>query len=128
MRRALSSGVRQPLIRNLVLCILIAMSVASCASKIPGYTYNRNAACFTPSPEKGQHRVSPSAEDINAIWQLLDLKATDYIHYWYEDRSGNAFIGVTDKTNDWAVELIPSGDTYTVKNPDWRKLAAICVG
>src|SRR5882724_7934640 len=93
----------------------------SCATQVPGYRYDREAACGTRTAVKGMHRVHPSAEDVNAIWQSLDLKPSEHIHYWFEDDAGNVLLGVTDRTNDWEVELVKSGPTYTVKTLDWRQ-------
>jgi hypothetical protein len=74
------------------------------------------------------HRVRPSAVDVDAAWKALDLKAKERIFYWFEDDFGNARVGVTDGTNDWDVDVVISGDTYTVKDDDWRQREIICVG
>jgi hypothetical protein len=74
------------------------------------------------------HRRQPSAEDVTTVWALLDLKPNEKIYYWFEDSAGNVNLGVTDGTNDWEVELVASGTSYIVDNPDWRELEIVCVG
>jgi len=116
--------------RRMVVCSFAALLCASCASTsdVLGKRYNRAAVCFVPSPPDGMHKVRPSAEDANAVWQALDLGAADHIYYWFEDSVGNASLGITDGTNDWEVELMGAGTSYVVKTPDWRNQQLVCIG
>jgi hypothetical protein len=113
--------------RHLLVCVFVAVLLASCAPRVPGYR-RASPSCLVPSSVKGMHRVRPSAAEVNAVWAVLDLKQGEYIHFWFEDDDGKALIGITNGANNWEVELFASGDTYTVNDADWRRLEPICVG
>jgi hypothetical protein len=108
--------------------ILLASSLAvSCAHEVPGYKPSR-AACSGPIPEKGMRSRSPSAEDVQSAWSLLDLKQGEIIEGWFEDRVGNIALGVTGNTQHWQASLVRAGEYLRLTDHDWRQSEIVCVG
>jgi hypothetical protein len=107
--------------------LLIGFLVTSCVHSIPGYKRSTDP-CAGPIPKAEMRRRTPTSDEVEQVWSLLNLSQGEVIEGWYEDRVGNIELGIGGNTQHWSVSLVKVGEDLTVKEPRWRDLEIVCVG